>query len=255
MKVTRRDFNKAGIGALSLAALGGGNALAAPDPLIRKAIPSSGELVPVIGLGTNRYGVGDDAGKRALLRAALMRFRELGGTVIDTAPMYRSSEAVLGDLIADLAIRDDLFIATKADEEPGGDATDAQMRESQRRLKTDSFDLMQVHNLVSWQEHLETLYEMKAAGDLRYIGITTSHGRRHKEFEAVMKTRELDFVQFSYNLIDREAEILDRALEHAAPGRGGGAVHEQQRSSPATSSSRWNGRRTCCASTPRKPAA
>ena len=120
MKVTRRDFNKAGIGALSLAALGGGNALAAPDPLIRKAIPSSGELVPVIGLGTNRYGVGDDAGKRALLRAALMRFRELGGTVIDTAPMYRSSEAVLGDLIADLAIRDDLFIATKADEEPGG---------------------------------------------------------------------------------------------------------------------------------------
>ena len=214
MKVTRRDFNKAGIGALSLAALGGGNALAAPDPLIRKAIPSSGELVPVIGLGTNRYGVGDDAGKRALLRAALMRFRELGGTVIDTAPMYRSSEAVLGDLIADLAIRDDLFIATKADEEPGGDATDAQMRESQRRLQTGSFDLMQVHNLRGTREALARMREWRRDGRIRYIGITTSRSAQYEEFEKVMRSEELDFIQINYSLEQREA--AERILPLAA---------------------------------------
>ena len=126
VKISRRQFNKAGLGALSYAALGG-PALAGSEPLIRKAIPSSGETVPVIGLGTNRYG----RRERDVLLASLRRFHELGGTFIDTAPMYGRSEAVLGDLIEELGIRDDLFIATKADEEPGGDATDAQMRRSQ----------------------------------------------------------------------------------------------------------------------------
>jgi aryl-alcohol dehydrogenase-like predicted oxidoreductase len=115
MTITRREFAVAGLGALSVGVLGGDRALAGSDELLRKAIPSTGELVPVIGLGTNRYGAGDDAAKRAALRAALERFHALGGTVIDTAPMYRTSESVLGDLIADLGIRDRLFIATKAD--------------------------------------------------------------------------------------------------------------------------------------------
>ena len=205
MRITRRDFSKAGLGALSLAALGGGPAVAGPEHLIRKPIPSTGELVPVIGLGTNRYGVGGDAAKRALLRASLERFHTLGGTVIDTAPMYRSSEAVLGDLIADLDIRDELFIATKADKAPGGDATDAQMRESQRRLQTGTFDLMQVHNLRGTREALARMREWKQDGRIRYIGITTSRVAQYEEFEAVMRSEELDFIQVDYSLEQRKA--------------------------------------------------
>jgi aryl-alcohol dehydrogenase-like predicted oxidoreductase len=214
MKISRRAFNKAGLGAVSLAALGGGNAIAGPEHLIRKAIPSSGELVPVIGLGTNRYGVGDDAEKRAVLRAALKRFHELGGTVIDTAPSYRSSEAVLGDLIADLGIRDDLFVATKTDKTPGGDATDAQMRDSQARLQTEAFDLMQVHNLKGTTEALARMREWKQDGRIRYIGITTSRAAQYEEFEKVMRAEDLDFIQINYSLEQREA--ADRLLPLAA---------------------------------------
>ncbi len=214
MKITRRVFNKAGLGTLSLAALGGGNALAGPEHMIRKAIPSTGELVPVIGLGTNRYGVGDDVEKRALLKAALKRFHELGGTVIDTAPMYRSSEVVLGDLIEELGIRDDLFVATKADKDPGGDATDAQMQDSQRRLKTKTFDLMQVHNLRGTREALAKMREWKQDGRVRYIGITTSRGAQYAEFEKVMREEELDFIQINYSLEQREA--AERILPLAA---------------------------------------
>jgi len=214
MSITRRDFNKAGLGAMSLAALGGGSALAGPEHLIKKAIPSSGEMVPVIGLGTNRYGVGDDIAKRKLLKAALKRFHELGGTVIDTAPMYRSSETVLGDLIAELGIRDDLFIATKADEEDGADATDAQMRESQRRLRTQTFDLMQVHNLIGWQEALPIMREWQQEGRIRYVGITTSRSKQYEDFEKVIRQEKLDFIQINYSLEQREA--ADRILPLAA---------------------------------------
>jgi aryl-alcohol dehydrogenase-like predicted oxidoreductase len=214
MKITRRQFNKAGLGAISLAALGGSRVLAEPAGLIRKAIPSSGELLPVIGLGTNRYGVGDDAGKRAVLRAALQRFHALGGTVIDTAPMYRSSEAVLGDLMADLGIRDDLFVATKADVEPGGEQTVAQMRESQRRLQTDAFDLMQVHNLRGTRDALARMREWQQDGRIRYIGITTSRAAQYEEFERVMRSEELDFIQINYSLEQREA--AERILPLAA---------------------------------------
>ena len=214
MTVTRREFNKAGLGALSLAALGG-NAFAGPEHLIRKAIPSSGEEVPIVGLGTNRYGVGDDAELRAVLRAALGRFHELGGTVIDTAPMYRSSEAVLGDLIADLGIRDDLFIATKVDKEDGGGATHAQVRESMRRLQTDTIELLQVHNLIAWQDALPVLREWQQEGKVRYIGITTSRARQYEEFEKVLRQEELDFIQINYSLEQREAaeRILPLAAE------------------------------------------
>ena len=205
MNISRRDFNKAGLGAASLAAFGAGNAIAGPEHLIRKAIPSSGEMVPVIGLGTNRYGVGDDTAKRAVLQAALRRFHQLGGTVIDTAPMYRSSEAVLGDLIADLGIRKDLFIATKTDKDGGADATDAQIRDSQRRLQTQKFDLMQVHNLIGWQEALPVLREWKQEGLVRYIGITTSNARQYEEFGRVMRQEDLDFIQINYSLEQREA--------------------------------------------------
>ena len=152
--------------------------------------------------------------RRSMLRAALGRFHELGGTVIDTAPLYRSSEAVLGDLIADLGIRKDLFVATKTDKDGAADATDAQMRESQRRLQTQKFDLMQVHNLIGWQDALPVLREWQQEGKVRYIGITTSRARQYEEFEKVMRSEELDFIQINYSLEQREA--AERILPLAA---------------------------------------
>ena len=209
MKITRREFNKAGLSALSLAALGG-KALAGPEHLISKAIPSSGEKVPVVGLGTNRYG----RRERADLLAALGRFHELGGTVIDTAPMYGKSEEVLGDLIEELGARDDLFIATKADKDPGGDATVEQMQTSQQKLRTKTFDLMQVHNLRGTSDALARMREWQQDGKIRYIGITTSRQAQYEEFEKVMKTEELDFIQINYSLEQREA--AERILPLAA---------------------------------------
>ncbi len=220
MSITRRDFNKAGLGAISLAAFGG-TAFAGPETLIKKAIPSSGEMVPIIGLGTNRYGVGDDAQKRRVLSAALKRFHELGGTVIDTAPQYRSSESVLGDLIADLGIRKDLFIATKTDQRGGAEATAAQMRDSQGKLKTEVFDLMQVHNLINWQEALPVMREWKQEGLVRYIGVTTSRSNQYEEFERMMRQEDLDFIQINYSLEQREA--AKRILPLAAD-RGMGVI-------------------------------
>ncbi|MBT8108971.1 MAG: aldo/keto reductase [Gammaproteobacteria bacterium] len=209
MKITRREFNKAGLSALSIAALGG-NAMARSPELIRKPIPSSGEMVPIIGLGTNRYG----RRERDVLLASLQRFHELGGTFIDTAPMYGRSEAVLGDLIAELGIRDDLFVATKADREPGGDATEAQMMASQKLLRTETFDLMQVHNLRGTTEALARMREFQQDGKIRYIGITTSREAQYGEFEKVMRAEELDFIQINYSLEQRQA--AERILPLAA---------------------------------------
>jgi len=144
--MNRREFTKASLATATLAALS--PALAGPEHLIRKAIPSSGELLPVIGLGTNRYGVDGSEVARAPLRDALRRFHALGGTLIDTAPQYRTSESVLGELIAELGTRKDLFIATKTDKSSAEEVA-AQMEDSSLKLKTPKFDLMQVHNLIA----------------------------------------------------------------------------------------------------------
>lgn len=213
MGTTRREFVQAAIGASLIGSLGG-NALAGSKPMIRRAIPSSGEKIPVIGLGTNRYGVDASEAARAPLRAALARFHELGGTVIDTAPMYRTSEAVLGDLIAELDIRDDLFVATKADKSDGKAATLAQMAESSRRLRTNAFELMQVHNLLGWEEALAAMREWKQEGRIRYIGITTSREKQYEEFERVLRAEELDFIQINYSLEQRSAAERILPLAH-----------------------------------------
>lgn len=211
----RREFTKASLGAASLAALGPGlgPAFAGPEHLIRKVIPSSGELIPIIGLGTNRYGVDESEASRAPLRAALNRFHELGGALIDTAPQYRTSESVLGDLIADLEIRDDLFVATKTDKSSAVE-TSAQMQDSARKLKTSKFDLMQVHNLRGWKTALPVMREWQQEGRIRYIGMSTSRANQYEEFEAVMRKEELDFIQINYSLEQREA--ADRILPLAA---------------------------------------
>ena len=207
----RREFTKASLGVASLAALG--PAIAGPEHMIRKAIPSSGEMVPIIGLGTNRYGVDNSAAARAPLRAALERFHALGGTLIDTAPQYRTSESVLGDLIADLGIRNDLFIATKTDKSDATE-TNTQMQSSANKLKTAKFDLMQVHNLRGWKTALPVMREWQQEGRIRYIGMSTSRAKQYEDFEAVMRQEKLDFIQINYSLEQREA--ADRILPLAA---------------------------------------
>lgn len=214
MKYSRREFAKAGLGVASLAALGGRTALAGPEHLIRKAIPSSDEMLPIVGLGTNRFGVGESEAARAPLRAALERFHRLGGAVIDTAPMYRTSEKVLGSLIAELGIREDLFLGTKTDRTDGSAAVAEQMNESLARLQTKKIDLMQVHNLRGWKDALPVMREWKREGRIRYIGITTSRAEQYSEFERVMAQEDLDFVQVNYSLEQRDA--ADRLLPLAA---------------------------------------
>jgi aryl-alcohol dehydrogenase-like predicted oxidoreductase len=200
--MNRREFTKASLATATL--LAAGPSLAAHDHLLRKAVPSSGELLPVIGLGTNRYGVDESEAARAPLREALRRFHAFGGTFIDTAPQYRSSETVLGDLIAELGTRRDLFIATKTDKSDADDTT-AQMEDSALQLRTQKFDLMQVHNLNGWKTALPVMREWQQEGRIRYIGITTSRDAQYEDFETVMRQEKMDFIQINYSLEQREA--------------------------------------------------
>jgi aryl-alcohol dehydrogenase-like predicted oxidoreductase len=204
-RISRREFTKTTIAACSLLATGGPAALADASNVIRRKIPSSGEMIPIVGLGTNRYGVGPAAEERAPLREALVRFHEWGGRVIDTAPSYRTSESVLGNLIADLGIRDELFLATKVDRDAGRDDLIAQMQDSARNLETDTIDLMQVHNLRGWENNIPLLQEFKENGRCRYIGITTSRSSQYGEMEKAMRRHDLDFIQVDYSLEQREA--------------------------------------------------
>ncbi len=176
------------------------------SPVLTRAIPSSGEQIPVVGLGSSiTFNVGDDPVARDGCTNVIKNFFQAGGKLIDSSPMYGSSQEVIGYALKKLNRSDAVFSADKvwiSDHSEGR----AQMETSRRYWNVKNFSLMQVHNLVSWQEHLETLYEMKKAGEIRYVGITTSHGRRHNEFEKVMSQHKLDFVQLSYNIMDREVE-------------------------------------------------
>ena len=212
-KLTRREFTKLGIGTAAIAATGSLPASASKQSLRMRAIPSSGETLPVIGLGTNRYGVGDNVAAREPLRASLARFAELGGTLIDTAPSYRSSEAVLGDLIAELDIRDQLFVATKVDRETARES-DIQMQASLDRLRVDHFDLIQIHNLRGWQDNIALINAWKEQGRTRYTGITTSRSNQYEELARILEAHDFDFVQLNYSLEQREAE--ERLLPLAA---------------------------------------
>jgi aryl-alcohol dehydrogenase-like predicted oxidoreductase len=212
-RISRRDFTKTALAAAGICAAATPIALAAPASIARRKIPSSGETVPIMGLGTNRYGVGD-AGARAPLRDALARFHELGGTVIDTAPAYRASESVLGDLISELGIREDLFIATKVDRDSGREDSVAQTRDSARKLRTEAIDLMQVHSLRDWQNNIPLLHELKRDGKIRYVGLTTSRSSQYQEMEKAMLRHDLDFIQIDYSLEQRKA--AERLLPLAA---------------------------------------
>jgi len=187
----------------------------AVSPLLTRAIPKSGERLPVIGMGSSiTFNVGNDRRARNSRTDVLRAFFDKGGGLIDSSPMYGSSEAVIGGGLGRLRPLSNIFSATKVWTWRAA-AGPAQMEKSRRLWGIDSFDLLQIHNLVSWEAHLETLLAMKANKRIRYIGITTSHGRRHSEFIRIMETQPIDFVQFSYNIIDREAErrLLPMAAE------------------------------------------
>lgn len=174
--------------------------------LLTRAIPSSGELLPLIGMGTwLTFDAGRSATARERLRPVLQTFFDRGGRLIDSSPMYGTSETVIGELLPRITGRPPLFAASKV-WIPGRRFGAVQMEDSRKLWGIRRFDLMQVHNLLDWEGHLETLKEWKAGGRLRYIGVTTSHGRRHDELERIMRREPLDFVQFTYNLTDRSAE-------------------------------------------------
>jgi diketogulonate reductase-like aldo/keto reductase len=190
-------------------------------PLLTRPIPSSGEAVPIVGLGSwITFNVGDDPAARDACTAVMRAFFEAGGRLIDSSPMYGSSQAVIGHGIRKLGEPPGLFSADKVWTSSGARGP-AQIEASRRHWGVPRFDLLQVHNLLSWEEHLRTLFAMKAAGQVRYVGITTSEGRRHREFERIMRGQPLDFVQLTYNILDREAE--DRLLP-LARDRGIGVI-------------------------------
>jgi diketogulonate reductase-like aldo/keto reductase len=179
---------------------------AQPSALISRRIPSSGKVVPVIGLGTwQTFDVGPHAGARAALEQVLRAFVELGGKLIDSSPMYGTSEEVVGDLVSKLRIRSQLFIATKV-WTSGKSRGIEQMNDSLRKLRTRNVELMQVHNLVDVRTHLDTLREWKRDGRVRYIGVTHYTASSHDDIARLIDLVPVDFIQINYSVGEREAE-------------------------------------------------
>ena len=204
--ITRRRFLQASAVAAALSPLAG-NAIAADqsDP-IKKSIPSSGEKLSVIGLGTSRtFDVDAGSAAQSPLLEVMRAFFDNGGQLIDSSPMYGSAEAVTGALLQTVDNKAGLFSATKVWTYGKREGIE-QMQRSMQRLGVEQIDLMQIHNLRDWQVQLDTLQEWKAQGRIRYIGITTSHGRYHDELESILQQQAFDFVQFSYNIGNRDAE-------------------------------------------------
>ena len=209
MRVTRRAVLVGAGAVLAVPALG-----TSASEALSKRIPATGESVPAVGIGSwITFNVGDDPLLRSECRAVMAAFFEAGGGIVDSSPMYGSSQEVIGDALKWLGRPPGLFSAdkvwTRAARGP------AQIAETRRRWGVPRFDLLQVHNLIDWEANLDTLAAMKEAGTLRYIGVTTSHGRRHRELAEIMSRRPPDFVQLTYNVVDREAErrLLPLALE------------------------------------------
>jgi diketogulonate reductase-like aldo/keto reductase len=189
--------------------------MACMSTLMTRTIPASGETIPVIGMGTwQTFDVGADDAERAPLELVLKTFVELGGTLVDSSPMYGRSEGVVGDLAARLGIQDALFVATKV-WTSGKAAGIRQMESSMAKLRSPRIDLMQVHNLVDVAAHLDTLQEWKRGGRVRYIGVTHYTASSHDAVAEVLGTHAVDFVQINYSAMEREAErrILPMALD------------------------------------------
>ena len=213
--LSRRRLLGALVATGAAAAVGPRISAAQPDAIITRPIPSTDEKLPAVGLGSwITFNVGYDDAARASCAEVMRNFFEAGGRLIDSSPMYGSSQATIGYGLYKLGKPPALFSADKVWTSPASRGP-AQIEVSRKQWNVPRFDLLQVHNLLAWKEHLPTLFAMKASGQLRYVGITTSEGRRHRDFEQIMRTQPLDFVQVSYNVLDREAEarILPLAQE------------------------------------------
>lgn len=219
MNRNRRTVVKAGVGLGASLLLPDHRLFAQPAALLRKKILSSGEIIPIIGIGTaRRYEEVKTDAEKVPLRETIKQFQALGGTVIDSSPSYGTAEAVVGELVEGLNIRDSLFLATKVSlRNVGRDEGIKQIEASFKKYRTNKLDLIAVHNLRDTDTQLKTLREMKAAGRIRYVGITTSFDNQYGEFEQVMKKETLDFIQVDYALDNRDAG--DRIIP-LAPDRG-----------------------------------
>ena len=183
--------------------------------MIKRKIPSSGELLPIVGLGTwQQFDVGLSDVERRQLTEVLTMMIEKGGRLIDSSPMYGRAEAVIGELAAPPAINPNLFYATKV-WTTGKEAGIREMNDSMAKMRRKTLDLMQVHNLVDYKTHLQTLYKWKEEGKIRYIGITHYTASAHETLERVLKSEKIDFVQFNYSIRERNAEkrLLNAAQE------------------------------------------
>jgi len=223
---TRRDFLRSALATgLGLSA-GARAAMATPGragarptrqaTMIQRPIPSSGEAIPVVGLGTwQTFDAGTSEEERAPLREVLRLLVERGGTLVDSSPMYGRSEQVVGDLSRELDIGDRLFFATKVWTR-GREAGVRQMETSMRRMGADPMDLMQVHNLLDVDRHLDTLGDWKQAGRVRYVGITHYQVGAYAALERLIRSERLDFVQLNYSIAERTAEqrLLPAAADH-----------------------------------------
>lgn len=220
MPITRRNL-LIGAGASALVAAAGAVRATPAAPaadLIRKTIPATGETMVPVGIGTaRRYQGAASAEQLAPLRAAIQTFRGAGGTVIDTAPSYGDAEAVVGNLVGDLDLRKELFLATKVGA-TGRDAGMAEIEQSFDNLRTDQIDLIAVHNLRDTATQLATLRELKIAERIRYVGATTSFESQHAELAALIARAKLDFVQVDYAIDNRAAAdtVLRAARDHGA---------------------------------------
>ncbi len=208
----RRCLQTVGIG---LAALGFGKFAMSEvvNPIVRM-IPKSGEALPVIGLGTyDAFDIGNDKGDRDSAKEVLKRFVELGGTIVDSSPMYGRAETVIGDLSTDLQVNEKLWIATKV-WTSGRESGISQMKESLKKLRREKIELMQVHNLQDAKTHLATLRDWKKSGKIKYLGVTHYHAGSYGALEQMIQSAEIDFVQLNYSIFEREAE--QRILKMAA---------------------------------------
>jgi len=176
------------------------------EKMLSRKIPSTGEELPVVGLGTwQTFDIDTSEAERKILKEVLTLMVKKGGKVIDSSPMYGSSEEVVGDLTNETGNQDYFFYATKV-WTTGKEQGIKQMNESFRKMKREKIDLMQIHNLVDWQTHLKTLREWKDKGKIRYIGITHYTESAYKNLEKIMKKEKPEFVQFNYSIDSRDAE-------------------------------------------------
>jgi diketogulonate reductase-like aldo/keto reductase len=209
-RLSRRKLLRSFAAAGAAAMLGPQVASSQQRAILARPIPSSGEAMPVVGLGSwITFNIGDDIVARDACAEVMRAFFAEGGRMIDSSPMYGSSQKVIGYGLAKLNQPASLFSADKV-WISSGKRGPGQIEASRGYWGVPRFDLLQVHNLLSWDEHLRTLFAMKAAGQVRYVGITTSEGRRHRDVEHIMRTQPLDVVQVTYNILDREVE--DRIL-------------------------------------------